>query len=213
MTTHRYLPTLMLAGLVAVVAPACAAQTYGYRYPSGDVYRDVERRAYDRGLRDGADEARNDVRHGRSFSFERHSEYRDADNGYHRGDGEVNFYRRSYRQGFQSGYTEIFRRDARSYDRGVYGGPVSGGPVWQDPRVVNPRGGYVGSPAAQNGYRDGVEAGRNDARDRHAFDPRRASRYREGDHDYNDRYGSRDNYKRDYRDAFQRGYEEGYGRR
>ena len=38
----------------------------------------------------------------------------------------------------------------------------------------------------------------------------RAKRYREGDHDYNDRYGSRDLYKRDYRAAFTQGYEQGY---
>src|SRR5437773_2143876 len=71
-------------------------------------------------------------------------------------------------------------------------------------------GGY-GSPAAQNGYRDGLEAGRKDARDRERFDPVRAKRYRDGDHDYDNRYGSRDVYKREYRAAFEQGYREGYG--
>ena len=42
------------------------------------------------------------------------------------------------------------------------------------------------------------------------FDPVRAKRYREGDHDYDNRYGSRDQYKQDYRAAFVQGYEEGY---
>jgi hypothetical protein len=67
------------------------------------------------------------------------------------------------------------------------------------------------SAAANNGYRDGLEAGRNDARDRERFDPIRAKRYREGDHDYDGRYGSRDDYKREYRSAFEQGYREGYG--
>jgi flagellar biosynthesis/type III secretory pathway protein FliH len=66
------------------------------------------------------------------------------------------------------------------------------------------------SPAAENGYRDGYAQGRNDARSRRHADPVRASRYRSGDHDYNRRYGPRDNYKREYRQGFQQGYERGY---
>ena len=216
MQAQRYLPTLMLAAVVALATPACAAQMYG----SGGGYgRDIERRAYDNGFREGIEEGRNDARHGRNFDPDRHSEYRDADQGYHRGEGDLNFYRRSYRQGFQAGYRETFQREARGNDPyrdgRVYGNaPVYAPPsvIYQDPRVVNPRGGYISSPAAQNGYRDGIEAGRNDARDRNRFDPVRAKRYREGDNDYDNRYGQRDDYKRDYRAAFQRGYEEGYGR-
>jgi hypothetical protein len=89
---------------------------------------------------------------------------------------------------------------ARIYDRGY------------------PRGGYPsarevdGSVAARNGYRDGLDAGRDDARHRGRFDPVRARRYREGDHDYDRRYGSRDEYKREYRSAFERGYRDGFER-
>ena len=70
-----------------------------------------------------------------------------------------------------------------------------------------------GNYAAQVGYRDGFDAGRNDARDRNRFDPVRSKRYRDGDHDYNNRYGDRELYKRDYRAAFEQGYREGYGTR
>jgi hypothetical protein len=205
---------LLVAG-VAMVAPACAAQTYGYGYPTrnGGYGRDIERHAYDNGYREGLEQGQNDARHNRNFSFERHGEFRDADNGYHRGDGDINFYRRSYRQGFETGYRESFDRFARGAygNRGVYGAPV-----YQDPRVVVPRPGYgggYGNIAAQNGHRDGIEAGRDDARHRERFDPVRAKRYREGDHDYNGRYGDRELYKRDYRAAFEQGYREGYGAR
>jgi hypothetical protein len=58
-----------------------------------------------------------------------------------------------------------------------------------------------------------LDAGRNDARDRNRFDPVRSKRYRDGDHDYNNRYGDRELYKRDYRAAFEQGYREGYGTR
>jgi hypothetical protein len=83
-----------------------------------------------------------------------------------------------------------------------------------------PRGGYPPpargralSIAAENGYRDGMSAGRDDARHRERFDPVRARRYREGDHAYDRRYGSRDDYRREYRSAFEQGYRDGYGRR
>ena len=209
---HRYFPALLLVAGVAAAAPACAAQTYGY--PTRGVYgRDIERRAYDYGYREGLEQGNNDARRNRSFSPERHGEFRDADDGYHRGDGDRSFYRQNYRQGFQVGYRESYNRLARSNGGyGVYGnrGGVYGGPVYQDPRVVTPRGGY-GNYAAQVGYRDGFDAGRNDARDRNRFDPVRSKRYRDGDHDYNNRYGDRDLYKRDYRAAFEQGYREGYG--
>ena len=89
---------------------------------------------------------------------------------------------------------------ARIYDTGY---PRAGYP----PPVS--RGGYA-SLAERNGYRDGIEAGRDDARHRDRFDPVRARRYREGDHDYDRRYGSRDEYRREYRAAFERGYRSGY---
>jgi hypothetical protein len=64
--------------------------------------------------------------------------------------------------------------------------------------------------AYNNGFRDGIDAGRDDARHHERFDPARAKRYREGDHDYDRRFGSRDDYRREYRAAFQQGYEQGY---
>ena len=79
--------------------------------------------------------------------------------------------------------------------------------------AIRPTAACYRSPAADIGYRDGLEAGRNDGRDRDRFDPVGAKRYREGDHDYNSRYGSREDYKREYRAAFEQGYREGYGRR
>jgi hypothetical protein len=84
---------------------------------------------------------------------------------------------------------------------------------------TGPRGGYpppqrerLMSAAAENGYRDGIEAGRDDARHHERSDPARAKRYRQGDRGYDRRYGPRDEYQREYRVAFERGYREGYGR-
>lgn len=189
---YRHLPMVLLAVGVALASSACAAQIYEGREVAYG--REIDRRAYDRGFREGVEAGQSDARRGRDFSYRRHDEYRDTDQDYRWDEGDR--YRRSYREGFQAGYTEAFSRNARYWRDGV------------NPQMAD-RGEYR-SVAARNGYRDGFDAGRGDARDRERFDPIRAKRYREGDRGYDNRYGSRDEYKRDYRAAFQRGYDEGY---
>ena len=208
---HRYFPALLLLIGVGIATPACAERIYGYGGGrNGSYERDLERRAYDTGFREGVQEGQNDARRGRDFSYTRHDQYRDADEGYRRGTIDRDLYRRSFRQGFQTGYSESFNRNARISPRDNY--PRTG-PYPSDRGVIAypPNRGVLRSAAAEIGYRDGIEAGRNDVRDRNRFDPVRAKRYREGDHDYNRRYGSRDDYKREYRAAFEQGYREGYG--
>jgi len=63
-----------------------------------------------------------------------------------------------------------------------------------------------------NGYKDGYEKGREDIADRDSYDPVRHSRYRAADHGYDNRYGTKDQYKLVYRDGFEAGYEDGYRR-
>ena len=73
------------------------------------------------------------------------------------------------------------------------------------------RGGYAYNTVPyDNGYRDGLEKGREDGRRNNSYDPVRHSRYRSADNGYNNRYGSRDQYKLAYRDGFDSGYEQGY---
>ena len=68
----------------------------------------------------------------------------------------------------------------------------------------------INSVPYDNGYRDGVAKGREDAGDRDSYDPVRHSWYRSGERGYNSRYGTRDAYKLTYRDGFESGYEQGY---
>jgi hypothetical protein len=186
----RYLPALALA----VATSACASPFYQSR---GVYTQTLEQRAYGNGRREGLVRGRDDARSGRNFSYARSTAYRDADSGYRRQDGSRDAYRQIFRQGFQAGYTEGFNQFARTFPRTA---PYPGGT----------RSGIYTSPAGESGYRDGFEAGRNDARHRGPFDPQRSSRYRSADHNYNRRYGSKDDYKREYRVAFQRGYQEGF---
>ena len=211
MAQHRYLTAVLFAGMVGLSTAGCAAQVYGQTYPRGGVYggsRDFDRRAYDNGYREGLDEGRSDARRNRNFAYDRHSEYRNADDGYNRRDGDREFYRRSYRRGFEIGYREAFERNSRY---GTY--PTS--PTYRTspsyPTYPSTGGGY-GSFARDHGYREGLDAGRRDARDRERFDSVRAmKRYYRDDSGYDTRYGSRDDYKRDYGAAFEQGYREGYG--
>jgi len=196
---HRFLP-LAFAVATLATAPACASPGY-YGYPAP---RPVDQRPYQVGYENGRVQGENDARRGRRYDYDDHREFRSADIGYH-GYGSRNAYREEFRQGFVAGYSDGFRRFA-PYD-GSYPPPRPGtvyGDVRRGPSAV------VVSPAAQIGYRDGLAQGRDDAHDRDRFNPTGAGRYRDGDHEYNNRYGSRDEYKREYRSAFTRGYEAGY---
>jgi hypothetical protein len=198
---RRYITAAALTIGVGIVAPGCAAQTYasydGYYQRPG-----VERAAFENGAREGREEDRVDARARHQFSFAQHHEYRDADEGYRPSDGDLQFYRRAFRQGFERGYGEAFKQAAAGYGDGyLYPGPQA---------QIYPTAPPYASPAVRNGYRDGLEVGRDDARNRDRYDPAGAGRYRSGDHDYDRRYGSKDQYQREYRAAFALGYAEGY---
>ena len=192
---HRRFSVYVLSSILLIAAPACATGTYygGQRR----AVRNDERVAYQNGFERGVRNGEHDARDRRDFSYARDREYRDADWGYRRGAIDRDDYRRAFRDGFQAGYTEAFNRAARNYPRAIAPQPIRPGIVRR-------------SPAVEIGYRDGLEAGREDARDRRRYDAIHPKRYREGDHDYDSRYGSREEYKREYRAAFQQGYEEGY---
>ena len=65
--------------------------------------------------------------------------------------------------------------------------------------------------ARNTGYRDGLEKGRNDARQGKSFNLERHDAYKDADHGYRSSFGNKQDYKQQYRQAFQSGYEEGYG--
>ncbi len=202
MTTARRVFAAAVVVFAAFGATACASYGAPYRYPAGA--GGVDDRAYQIGYDEGRDRGESDARRRRSFDYGRHDVYRDATDGY-RGYGDRTAYRNVFRRGFIAGYDDGYRRYAQGGygQRPPYGYPNSG-PVYSD---SNSR---YASPATQNGYRDGYEQGREDRRDGDRFDPVRAPRYRAGDRDYNSRFGSRDDYKREYRAAFQQGYSAGY---
>jgi hypothetical protein len=110
-------PAIALLGAL-VATPACATGAYVYRgdrgpYDQGRYGGEVERIAHERGYRDGREDGEKDARRGRSFAFDRHDDWRDADDGYHRNYGDKEFYRHEFREGFRAGYTDGYNAFAR----------------------------------------------------------------------------------------------------
>jgi hypothetical protein len=213
---NRLLLAVAMVAL-AVSGSACVSAGYGYgddRRP-GYGYPDIGRVAYDNGYRQGLSNGEREARSGRRPDYRNDRDYRDADWGWDRRMGPRGQYRQVFRDGYQAGYMDAFRRYA---DTGRYG---SGRATPRYGDRDSPRGGYGNyggyannNPAFRNGYEDGLDKGAKDARDRRAFDYLRHEWYREGDRQYDSRYGSRQQYKDVYREGFKQGYEAGYrGRR
>lgn len=197
---------LALATLMAL-APAPVAAQWDRR---GNGWGNGSRSAYDTGYREGWNHGEKDARQGRDFAFAHAKEYQRADKGYNRRDGDIDWYRREFRRGYEFGYRDGYSRQGGG--RGRYSGYGRNSGYGSTGGYGSP-GGYGGgyySPALQNGLNDGYEKGLEDARDRDPFDPARHKWYREGDRHYNSRYGPRDAYKNEYRQGFRQGYERGY---
>ena len=68
----------------------------------------------------------------------------------------------------------------------------------------------VNNVAFNQGRTDGVAKAREDMRDGDRYDPARHDWYKSGDRGYNSRYGSRTEYREDYRAGFVDGYDTTY---
>ena len=227
------IPALGLAALVLPVSSHAQSQGWlddGRTSYSADrqSFYDSRRAAYDTGYREGLKEGERDGRRGDVFAYQDEKAYQRAEEGYHREYGELERYRQSYRTGFATGYSAGYERFAPSYGGYGNGRQRSGDPNWTRGPMANARRGYPGqnpdtypgryganSPAFQNGLNDGYEKGAEDSRKRRTFDPLRHQWYRSGDHEYDRRFGPKQQYEDTYREAFKRGYERGYreGRR
>lgn len=115
--------------------------------------------------------------------------------------------------GYGSGNTRDMRYpddwERETGDRGVYRVPGRN----RDPRAGNgpysERSRYT-TPAFQNGYRDGLQKGREDGDDNDRYDASRHSWYRSATRGYENEYGARAEYQARYREGFEAGYAEGH---
>ncbi len=124
--------------------------------------------------------------------------------------------RRNSRGGYDRDDRGDYDRDDRGgYDRAIprrtpapYGYPQTYPNGY--PQTYPNRGYATGGVGFDNGYRDGLDKGREDASKNRSYDPVRHSRYRDADRGYDRRYGSKDDYKLVYRDGFEAGYDQAY---
>jgi hypothetical protein len=185
---------MISAALVALSAAPAAAQPNGWLSPvasyAPDDYRvsyaDARRVAHENGYKDGLKRGEQAARDRRPLDLDRERAYRNADGGYNRNYGDRNLYRDSYRGGFARGYRDGYNRR---------------------------HSGTAGYGAYQNGIRDGYSKAVDDIEDRKYPDARKHKWYREGDRDYDKRYGSKDAYKLEYRRGFEAGYARAYRER
>lgn len=149
--------------------------------------------------------------------------YRDGMNGWlaHMGDRED--YRRSFRRGYEMGWSEFVAGRDRRYDREhveeVLGRDLESDPYYRnypnnrDARYGRNDRNEIYRIAQQNGYNEGLEAGRNDRARRRAFDYDDRAEYRNANRGYRSEYGDRNVYRQGFQDGYRRGYEEGYRNR
>jgi hypothetical protein len=213
----------LFAGLAALALMAPAAQLHAA--PQFGIqgriqtprYSPYTSPAYDEGYQRGLRAGENDGRRGRSFNFADEGDYRRADTGYRSQYGARDRYRDQFRGGFEQGYRDGYGR--YGYDRrngsGYPNYPGQGRSPYGNSPYGNYGGNYNGSypvsnVAYENGFKDGFDEGAKDGRGRRANDPIAESRYRNGDHGFNGRYGARELYKTAYRQGFLQGYDRGY---
>jgi hypothetical protein len=198
----------------------------------------VESPAYRAGVERGVRLGQEDGQRNQRFDFESKSEYRNGDWGYRSTYGDRNRYRSEFRLGFEYGYRQGYERYRPAYggyggygnpgpygnsggyggydNRGGYGNPGNGRGRGGPPPWAQGRGGWQRNDVAyRTGFEDGYEEGLKAGRDNKRFDPVGEGRYKDGDRGYNRNYGTRDQYRLHYREAFREGYELGFndGRR
>lgn len=82
--------------------------------------------------------------------------------------------------------------------------------IWRDDRNNNR--GNLSRIAQSQGYNDGLREGDKDMRARKRSNPYSKGRYKKATNGYSSRMGSKEAYKRIYRQAFVRGYNDAYSR-
>ena len=87
--------------------------------------REIARAALDNGFREGFRAGRDDRANGRRFDFRDHQTFIDATTGFRNEFGNIEFYRRTFREGFRRGYEKGFgnrsERIRRNHARDISG--------------------------------------------------------------------------------------------
>jgi hypothetical protein len=193
--THRLVTSTGLA-LSLLLAPgwlihsASAQRQPDNRVPS--YTNDTQQLGYEHGYRDGADRGRQDRDRGAGRRFSNNDYVDSARYSYDPSYGNRGNYMSGYQQGYQAGYDDGFNY----YERpGKYGQVYGRGQRQGQGQGPGPR---ANERPFDSGYREGVAAGQQDVQRNQRSDFRGSQGYRNGDPNY--------------KDGFERGYQDGYGR-
>ena len=184
------------------------------RYGNYGGSSELRRTALNAGYEEGIKEGRKDRRNGNRTEYGNLNSYERATKGYRPRLGDRELYRRYFREAFEDGYNaESYSTDNRDRrDRNDDG--------YRDRRDRRGRdddnyGDYGGSfqlrqTALNAGFNEGVKQGREDRRARNANGFERHSTYQKATKDYSSRLGDREVFQRYFREAYERGYADGY---
>ena len=168
---------------------------------------------YQHGYRDGLRQGRDDASRHEEHNFNTR-DFKQADEGYDRYMGEHDDFQNGYREGYKAGYDDGFY--ARPLRSDVYGLNDRYDPD-RSPRRDEDADAYskwnYSDVALDAGYRDGLQAGRQDLDRRKDYRPEKHESYEDADHGYQKGYGDKKRYKEQYRKGFVRGYQDAFNRR
>lgn len=201
---------LLLTGCFAGLGSQARAQDRVVIYAGSTEARE---HGYQHGYRDGLRQGRADLTSNSEPSYET-EDYRRADLGYEEVMGARPDFQRGYRDGYRNGYEDGFKN--RPIREEIYGLKGDYDPD-RIPRHVEDDHYYhdwgYSDVAFDTGYRDGLSAGRGDFAQKKDYKPEKHDSYEDGDHGYRKAYGTKDQYKEQYRKGFLRGYEDAFNRR
>src|SRR6266404_5998223 len=184
---------MAVVAMLFVAGMAIAQDRYG-----GSL--NAKEHGYQHGYRDGLRQGREDLYRHEEHNFNT-GEFKRADEGYDRYMGEHDDFQHGYRDGYKAGY-----------DDGYYGRQMRSDIYGLEDADAYSRWGY--SDVAQDtGYRDGLQAGRQDFDRRKDYRPEKHDAYEDADHGYHKSYGDKNRYKELYRRGFMRGYQDAFNRR
>jgi hypothetical protein len=171
---------------------------------------DPRQHGYEHAYRDGADRGRQDRDSGLAYNLQP-NDYQIGARDYQRAFGNRTQYMAGYREGYKAGYDVGYNDGGRRY--GELYGRRSGDPQAQGRDDVYAARAWGSTHMAFDvGYRDGVTAGQVDQGGNARSNYRATPAYQNADRGYRTSAGDRESYRMQFRDGFERGYQDGYGR-
>jgi hypothetical protein len=171
---------------------------------------DARQHGYEHAYRDGADRGRQDRDRGIAYNLQP-NDYQIGAREYEPAFGNRRQYMTGYREGYKAGYDVGYNDRGGRYSE-LYGRRPGDGQVQGRSDVYATRAWGSSHMAFDVGYRDGITAGQTDQGGNVRSNYRATTAYQNADRGYRASAGDRDSYRMQFRDGFERGYQDGYGR-